>query len=418
MRTYFAGTHISLVIALVVFLLIAFRQVLTPPPAIWQIMLGGAVAMLLSGAVTPAAAVMAVDPEVMIFLFSVLLLGAALEESGWLAAFAGKLLGRAGTTGTLVTLVVVLAAVGAALLTNDTIAVIGTPLLLSYARHAGIKPHLLLTALAFGVTTGSVASPVGNPQNLLVAAHGGFSEPFVQFFIVLAPPTAIALVVVCAVLYGAARDEWGRPCGRAPVSPAGDHALVGLLRLSLLTVVLILTVRAFISHVFLGVAIPLAAVAASASIPFLLSRWRTALLHRVDWPTLVFFAAMFVVMEGVRESGALEEVFGWGDPATLGVPAIIATGMIASQIISNVPFVALALPLLEQAGAGPEHLLALAAGSTIAGNLTLLGAASNVIIVQGAERRGVILGFGAFVRLGVPLSLVQGAVYAAWLLMI
>lgn len=418
MSAYHNGTDIALVVALVVFLLIAFRQVLPSPPAIWQIMVGGAVAMLLTGAVTPAAAVMAIDLEVMIVLFSVLLMGAALEESGWLTAFAGKLLGRAETTGVLVTLVVVLGAVGAAVLTNDTIAVIGTPLLLGYARHAGIRPHLLLFALAFGVTTGSVVSPVGNPQNLLVAVHGGFSEPFVQFFTALAPPTAIALVLVCAVLYATARDEWGRPCGRAAVSAAEDPALVGLVRLSLLTVVLFLVLRFFLPQVYPGAAIPLAAVAASAAVPFLLSRRRTALLCSVDWPTLVFFVAMFVVMEGVRESGVLEETLGWGSPAALGVPAVIATGMIVSQFISNVPFVAIALPLLEQTGAGPEVLLALAAGSTIAGNLTILGAASNIIIVQGAERRGVTLGFGAFMRPGVPLSLAQAVVYAVWLGMI
>lgn len=373
--------------------------------------------MLLSGAIPPAAAVMAIDLEVMVFLFSFLLIGAALEESGWLASFAGRLLGRARTTGTLVVLVVVLAALGAACLTNDTVAVIGTPLLLGYARHVGIRPHLLLIALAFGVTTGSVASPVGNPQNLLVATHGGLSEPFVLFVTTLAPPTVLALAMVCAVLYGAARDEWGRPCRPAQAPPLRDHALVALLRLSLLAALSFLIVMVFIPSLCPGVTVPLVTVVAAAAAPLLFSRRRVALLRRVDWPTLVFFAAMFVVMEGVRESGALLELIGWSDPATLGVPSIIATGMIVSQIISNVPFVALALPLLEEAGAGTEQVLALAAGSTIAGNLTILGAASTVIIVQGAERRGVTLSFGAFLRLGIPLSLAQGVVYIAWLVM-
>lgn len=373
--------------------------------------------MLLSDVIPPAAAVMAIDLEVMVFLFSFLLIGAALEESGWLASFAGRLLGRARTTGTLVVLVVVLAALGAACLTNDTVAVIGTPLLLGYARHVGIRPHLLLIALAFGVTTGSVASPVGNPQNLLVATHGGLSEPFVLFVTTLAPPTVLALAMVCAVLYGAARDEWGRPCRPAQAPPLRDHALVALLRLSLLAALSFLIVMVFIPSLCPGVTVPLVTVVAAAAAPLLFSRRRVALLRRVDWPTLVFFAAMFVVMEGVRESGALLELIGWSDPATLGVPSIIATGMIVSQIISNVPFVALALPLLEEAGAGTEQVLALAAGSTIAGNLTILGAASTVIIVQGAERRGVTLSFGAFLRLGIPLSLAQGVVYIAWLVM-
>jgi Na+/H+ antiporter NhaD/arsenite permease-like protein len=78
--------------------------------------------------------------------------------------------------------------------------------------------------------------------------------------------------------------------------------------------------------------------------------------------------------------------------------------------------VALYLPVLNQLAAGPTQMLALAAGSTIAGNLTILGAASNVIIIQNAERRGETLSFWEFVRVGVPLTVLNTLVYWLFLL--
>ena len=70
------------------------------------------------------------------------------------------------------------AGLGSALLMNDTLAIIGTPLALLLAREHGLPPRLLLLTLAFPITIGSVTSPIGNPQNLLIALHGGMAAHF------------------------------------------------------------------------------------------------------------------------------------------------------------------------------------------------------------------------------------------------
>ena len=82
------------------------------------------------------------------------------------------------------------------------------------------------------------------------------------------------------------------------------------------------------------------------------------------------------------------------------------------------PFVALFQPLILQAGGETARLMALAAGSTIAGNLTILGAASNVIVIQQAEARGETLTFREFAKIGVPLTLIQIGIYAVWLVVV
>jgi Na+/H+ antiporter NhaD/arsenite permease-like protein len=91
---------------------------------------------------------------------------------------------------------------------------------------------------------------------------------------------------------------------------------------------------------------------------------------------------------------------------------------VISQFVSNVPFVALFQPMILQAGGSTAQLMALAAGSTIAGNLTILGAASNVIIIQNAEKQGVTLTFWEFARVGIPLTAIQVAVYWVFLVFV
>jgi Na+/H+ antiporter NhaD/arsenite permease-like protein len=133
----------------------------------------------------------------------------------------------------------------------------------------------------------------------------------------------------------------------------------------------------------------------------------------MDWRTLVFFAGMFVLMQAVWESGIFQTLL-----AQNGIPvtpfAVIAAGILGSQLVSNVPFVALFLPLLGGIGAPPASYLALAAGSTLAGNLLILGAASNVIVIQAAEKRGQTIGFLEFAKPGIVLTALQTAVLLGW----
>ena len=122
---------------------------------------------------------------------------------------------------------------------------------------------------------------------------------------------------------------------------------------------------------------------------------------------------MFVLMGSVWQTGYFQSIV--SGSMLSSVPLLLATSVIVSQFISNVPFVALFQPLVVQAGAGTTRLMALAAGSTLAGNLTVLGAASNVIIIQNAEKQGETLTFFEFMKVGVPLTIIQLAIFAGWL---
>jgi Na+/H+ antiporter NhaD/arsenite permease-like protein len=103
----------------------------------------------------------------------------------------------------------------------------------------------------------------------------------------------------------------------------------------------------------------------------------------------------------------------------VSIPAVFSISVLLSQLISNVPFVALYLPLLIQGGAATKELMALAAGSTIAGNFSILGAASNVIIIQNAEKKAnQTLSFIEFAKVGIPLTLLNVLVYWVFLVLL
>jgi len=136
----------------------------------------------------------------------------------------------------------------------------------------------------------------------------------------------------------------------------------------------------------------------------------------VDWSTLAFFAGMFVLMRAVWDTGFFQELISGSGADISGLGPIMAVSVGLSQFISNVPLVALYLPMLQHAGAGTPELMALAAASTFAGNLFILGAASNVIIIQNAEKKaGETITFLEFARVGVPLTFINAIIYWVFL---
>ncbi|MFA5309144.1 MAG: SLC13 family permease [Dehalococcoidales bacterium] len=406
---------IALITLGVVFVLIAVRQVGRFKLRIWQIMLAGAVVVLAARQIAPLDALKAVNVDVMLFLFGVFIIGQALEESGYLGHLADRLFRRAHSLKTLVLFILLAMGLLSALLLNDTLAVIGTPVVLSLAARSNIRPKVLLLSLAFAVTIGSVMSPIGNPQNLLIALHGGVPNPFVTFLEYLLAPTLVNLFIAYLLLRLYYRKEFNGILPERSAAAIKDPRLANVARVSLVLLVMLIVARIVVVLVGWDIDFRLTYIALVAALPviFYLPR-KPRLLLRIDWSTLVFFAAMFVLMQSVWDSGYFQRAIAAANVDLASTGMIMGVSIVLSQFLSNVPLVALYLPVLTQAGATTSGMMALAAGSTIAGNLTILGAASNVIIIQNAEKKGgATIGFLEFVKIGAPLTLLNAAVY--WL---
>jgi Na+/H+ antiporter NhaD/arsenite permease-like protein len=377
-------------------------------------MLGGAVVVLISGQISLPDALGAINTDVMLFLFGMFVVGEAMVESGYLSLLSCRFFSRARTPDQLIFFILFGMGLFSAVLMNDTLAIIGTPLVLSLAAKFRISPKLMLLSLAIAVTTGSVMSPIGNPQNLLIAVNSGMGMPFVTFGLYLLIPTLISLSLAYVLLRLFFRMEFSaRPIEQDPVQNV-EHTIILPVQCSL-AIILVLAAANIISSFFLGkILVPLPFIALCAALPVLLvGKNPLMLVKNIDWPTLVFFASMFVLMESVWQTGFFQAFVDRSMVTSL--PMVLMTSAVISQFISNVPFVALFQPMILQAGGTSAQLMALAAGSTIAGNLTILGAASTVIIIQNAEKQGQTLTFIEFAKIGIPLTTLQLMVYWAWL---
>lgn len=406
---------ISIVTLGIVFILIAVRQVGNIRLRIWQIMLLGALVVLVTGQISPSRALAAINADVMLFLFGVFIIGQALEESGYLGHLAYRLFSRAGSLNMLVLFILFGMGILSAFLLNDTLAIIGTPVVLSLASKTDTQPKILLLSLAFAVTIGSVMSPIGNPQNLLIAIHGNITNPFITFLKYLFVPTVINLFFAYLLLRLFYRKQFRNGLTARSIEPIKDEKLAKMARISLILLVVMIIARITTVLAGLNIDFRLTYIALVAALPVIvfLPR-RPGLLKRMDWFTLIFFAAMFVMMQSVWDSGYFQKAMAATHVDFTSTGMILGVSVFLSQLLSNVPLVALYLPVLIQAGAVTKGMMALAAGSTIAGNLTILGAASNVIIIQNSEKKsGATLSFWDFVRIGVPLTVINAGVY--WL---
>ncbi|MDE1861649.1 MAG: citrate transporter [Thaumarchaeota archaeon] len=420
--------YVSLGIFAFVYVLIFGRFRFKIP--IWAAMLAGAALMIGFQVISPAAAFKSVQIDVIMFLFGMFSIVSGLDRSGVLKFAAAKMLSRAKTPDRLLMIFVVGMGALSAFLVNDTIALMGVPLVAYVARKAGIRPAILLIALAFGVTVGSTMTPIGNPQNLLIALQSGMNLPFSNFVRFLAVPTIINLFLTYYIL----RVFFKRELAAVDLGNVtfGESSITnsGMARISV--GVLVGTIVAFfVSEVlkFMHVAdISLSLIAISgAAVLYAVSRDRREIMQNVDYPVLVFFAAMFVVTAAVWSSGAIPMIIKnlpQPSPSNIwqGNAIIAVTSLALGQLLSNVPFVSLYHYVMFQngfTGADVSSWMMLAAASTVAGNLTILAAASNIIIIQASESRKIkAFTLLEFVKVGSVVTAVNLAVYYVFLLLV
>ena len=410
---------IPILILLLVLAAIALRKTSGWDWPIWSFMALGAAGVLLTGEISWRNAALAIDLNVMGYLFGVFVLARALEVSGALSDAAAQLFRNAGNGRQAVLLIMFVLGLGSAFLMNDTTAILGTVVVISLCRARPRLAKPMLLALAFSITIGSVISPIGNPQNLLIAVQGGMPSPFVSFFSALIVPTLINLVLTAGIVclyYRLVLSEV-----LIPEPPGGgtndekNDALGSLAKIGVAVLGFLVVIRILLAAVAAPFQLGFSWIALMAAAPVLLfTKERIRLLRGIDWGTLAFFAAMFILMRSVWDTPYFQHYVANPPFQLTSTPAIFAVSTVLSQFISNVPLVTLYLPVLLNEGLAANMLVSLAVGSTIAGNLLIFGAASNIIIIQAAESRGAeAFGFFEFARLGIPVTCTNLFVY--WL---
>src|SRR5256886_10899720 len=215
----------------VVYALIALRNFRRFKIPIWTIMLSGAVAMIFSGAIPLQDAYAAINLDVIFFILGMFSIVAAMELSGLLEYLTPRIIKLARTPHRALALVLFGMGLLSAFLVNDTLALTATPIMLGLSKQMRIKPSVVLMTLALGVTIGSVMTPVGNPQNLLIALSSGIQNPMLDFPSFLAPPTILGLAVTLLILRSYYRKDLAKSAenfGTIPLPSIKDGRLARL----------------------------------------------------------------------------------------------------------------------------------------------------------------------------------------------
>jgi Na+/H+ antiporter NhaD/arsenite permease-like protein len=370
----------------------------------------GAAGMLAFGVLDLHDAAKAVDYETLILLFGMMVVVAYLRLSGFFALVTDKIAGRFADPVPLLAVIILLSGVLSAFLVNDVVCVALTPLVLELTRTLKRPPIPYLVGLATASNVGSVATITGNPQNIIIGSLSHIS--YLRFAARLAPVAAAGLVLTFLVVWLIYRKDMGASTEAGPASQPDPRVHRGLLFKSV--GVALVTVALF----FAGYPIALVALGAAASL-LLMGRVRPEKVYdSVDWPLLVMFAGLFVVVHAFE----VVVVRTWGIDrwhALLDSPVVMVSGLsvVLSNLVSNVPAVLLFKPLMQAMAEShrEQAWLALAMSSTLAGNLTVLGSVANLIVVENARRAGTELGFVEYLKVGVPLTILTTLVGVAWL---
>nr|WP_067469456.1 ArsB/NhaD family transporter [Actinomadura macra] len=406
----------ALVIFVAAYILIASEKV--PRTAV---ALGGAALMLLFHITDAEKAFFSiktgVDWNVIFLLLGMMVIVSVLRQTGvfeYVAIWAAK---RArGKPYRLMVMLVVITAVASALLDNVTTVLLIAPVTFLVCERLGLKvtPYLIAEVMASNI--GGTATLVGDPPNIIIASKGGLS--FNDFLSHLAPLVVGLMAVFCGLCRWLFRSAFVYDQERAIAVMALNEreAITDRRLLWQGLAVLGLVVAAFVLHPVLHYEPSIVALLGAGLLVAATKVTTEQALAEVEWPTLVFFAGLFVMVGGLVETGVIGDISEAAADATDGRPGfatmlLLGASAALSAIVDNIPYVATMSPIVadlvqQQGGGDGGHVLwwALALGADLGGNATAVGASANVVVLGIAARNGTPISFWTFTKYGLIVT--------------
>jgi Na+/H+ antiporter NhaD/arsenite permease-like protein len=379
--------------------------------------LAGAVLMVACGVLSFEQAWRAIDARTIVLLLGMMVLNVFLEECGFFELCAKRVLAWAGSPVQLLVGLALLSGALSALFVNDTICLMLTPPLLVVLRRSSLPYLPYLITLAMAANVGSVMTLTGNPQNMLIGVYSGWS--YGRFLLAMLPLGLLALAVLVVLVWLFYRRTLAEAAKAEAFTKRADQAAeTARVDRKLLVKSLLVLACVLVGFVAWG---DLAMTAMLGAVALLCFSGRSpgVILRRVDWVLLAFFAGLFIVVEGLEQTGlvarASDELSAlYGESLATQIPVFAAVTVVASNIVSNVPYVVLVRDLVPTLADPPRMWLVLAMASTFAGNLTIPGSVATLIVLEAAKEHGQV-SFWEFFRVGLPVTLLTVLLGALWL---
>ena len=404
------------IVFIATYALISLRRLPRIEVTTWQAALIGALLMMLIGAVTFDELGKYINTDIILLLLGMMLLVASLDACGFFNLTAKVLIRGSRDGRTLLAFVMVVSAVLSALVLNDAVVLLMTPAVIRCCRRTGADPIPYLIAVFVSANIGSVATVIGNPQNAYIATSAGIG--FLTFSQYMVPLAVLCLILSYIILLAL----FGKRLSLASPMPEPEVVEYDRRIYPVTAIMLAMVVMFGLSH---ALDIPLWSIAiAGGAASFVMTstmgrRVPVRIVKRVDWGVLIFFIGLFVVMGGAVETGLLDEftsLFPGAEDGSVSIGTLTVVTAVLSNLISNVPCVIL---LDNMIPAGDLGLwLTLSSVSTLAGNMTMIGAAANVIVSEEAEKEDIRIDFWRFLKIGIPVSLVTLSVTYVYLILL
>lgn len=375
----------------------------------------GAVAMIVFGVLSFDEAIKAVDYNTIALLLGMMIIISTLQLDGFFSLIAHKTLAWSRTPLRLLVIITFVSGIASAFLVNDAVVLLFTPVIIAICRASSLNPVPFLIAEILSSNIGSAMTITGNPQNMLIGINSGID--YATFFVKLLPISIIGMVVVVLVVKWFYRSHFRNG---SVISAGTNHFTYEYVSMKYSVPVFIGVIIMFFLGKLLNLSIPVIALV-GASLILILGRVKPSqVIKNVDWVLLLFFASLFIVVEGAVKAGLLD-FFIYSDTMTGDIGGIVklhGLSLFMSQIVSNVPYTVMMLPILKPISS--EILwLTLASASTLAGNATIIGAMANLIVIESAEKLDVKIGFREFFRIGIIATLLSFiiSIGVLWLLL-
>jgi Na+/H+ antiporter NhaD/arsenite permease-like protein len=386
--------------------------------------LGGAVLMLLVGATDAEHAFFSeeagVDWNVIFLLLGMMLIVAVLKRTGvfeYLAIWSAKRAG--GRPFRVMVILVLVTAVASAALDNVTTVLLIAPVTFLVCDRLGVPVAPFLIAEALASNIGGTATLVGDPPNIIIASRAGLS--YNDFLVHLAPFVVVLLVVfvgMCRVMFRRAFQY--DPDRVAEVMSLRERDAIRNPRLLVVSLIVLAVVTvAFVLHTALHLEPAVVAIIGGLALLAASRLDAEEVAKDVEWPTLVFFGGLFIMVGGLVATGVIGQLSQAAIDATEGrlLPAsmlLLWGSAVLSAIVDNIPYVATMSPivadLVNATGDGDQSQVlwwSLALGADLGGNATAVGASANVIILGLAEKAGRRISFWEFTRYGLLVAVVS-----------
>ena len=327
----------------------------------------------------------------------------------------------------LMVMLCVLTAVASALLDNVTTVLLIAPVTFLVCDRLGLRPVPFLIAEVLASNIGGAATLVGDPPNIIIANRADLT--FNDFLVHMAPWVVVLMVVfclMCRLLFRSAfvydPEKVDKVMALNEREAIKDKAL-----LVKSMAVLGLVVAAFVLHPVLHYEPSVVALLGAGLLVLITNVSTQDALADVEWPTLVFFAGLFVMVGSLVETGVISDLSKAIADATggdLGAAAMLLLGgsAVLSAIVDNIPYVATMSPVVTElvrphGEAGQGLWWALAFGADLGGNATAIGASANVVMLGLAERAGHRIGFWEFTKYGLIVTFVTIALTVPYIAM-